>query len=244
MTSSELDDEPRLSAWERRLEWPLIAVALVFLGVYAWQVIHVSAPGWLVTALERVMWLIWALFAADYVFRLVIARNKGRFFISHLFDLIVVALPMARGLRVLRVLAVFRLLNRRDSRAMRGQIWVYVVTVMIFVGLIAALAILDAERFAPDSSITSFPDALWWAVTTMSTVGYGDTYPVTAEGRFIAAGMMIGGVALLGVVTGTIASWFVERLNGAEDSVDQELLTEVKQLRTELAEVRSTSADR
>lgn len=79
----------------------------------------------------------------------------------------------------------------------------------------------------------------------MSTVGYGDTYPVTSEGRLIAAGMMIGGVALLGVVTGTIASWFVERLNGAPDAVDQKLLTEVQQLRAELAEMRSTqSADR
>lgn len=239
MTDAE-EDEPRLSAYERRMEWPLIALAMVFLGVYAWQVIHVSASAGLRVSLERVMWGIWALFAADYVYRLLIARHKKRFFVSHLFDLIVVALPMARGLRVLRVLAIFRLLNRSDSRAIRGQIWAYVVTVMVFVGLVAALAILDAERNAPDSLITTFPDALWWAVTTMSTVGYGDTFPVTAEGRLIAAGMMVGGVALLGVVTGTIASWFVERLNGAEDSVDQELLKEVKQLRGELEELRAT----
>lgn len=244
MTSSELDDEPQLSAWERRMEWPLIALALVFLGVYAWQVIHVSAPGWVTSTLETVMWAIWAVFAADYVFRLVIARNKKRFVISHLFDLAVVALPMFRGLRVLRVLAVMQLLNRSDSRAIQGKIWVYITTVMIFVGAVAALAVLDAERNAPGSSITTFPDALWWAVTTMSTVGYGDTYPVTGEGRLLAGAMMIGGVALLGVITGTIASWFVERLHGADDSVEQELVREVKQLRSELAEVRSTSADR
>lgn len=244
MTSSELDDEPRLSAWERRMEWPLIALALVFLGVYAWQVIHVSAPGWVTSTLETVMWAIWAVFAADYAFRLVIARNKKRFVISHLFDLAVVALPMFRGLRVLRVLAVMQLLNRSDSRAIQGKIWVYITTVMIFVGAVAALAVLDAERNAPGSSITTFPDALWWAVTTMSTVGYGDTYPVTGEGRLLAGAMMIGGVALLGVITGTIASWFVERLHGADDSVEQELVREVKQLRSELAEVRSTSADR
>lgn len=231
--------EPRLSRWEQRMEWPLILLALLFLGVYAWQVIHVSASAPLRGVLGWIMWLIWALFAADYVYRFVIARNKWRFFISHLFDLAVVALPMFRGLRVLRVLAVMRLLNRRDSRAMRGKIWVYISTVMIFVGIIASLAILDAERSAAEASITTFPDALWWTVSTMSTVGYGDTYPVTTEGRLIAAGMMIGGVALLGVVTGTIASWFVERLHGAEDSVEQELKKEIGQLRAELAESRA-----
>lgn len=148
--------EPRLSAWEQRMEWPLIGLALVFLGVYAWQVVHVSAGPVLQETLGWVMWLIWALFAADYLYRLVLARDKRRFCVSHLFDLAVVALPMFRGLRVLRVLAVMRVLNRPESAAIRGRIWVYVATVMVFVGLIAALAVLDAERFAADSAITTF----------------------------------------------------------------------------------------
>ncbi len=66
---------------------------------------------------------------------------------------------------------------------------------------------LDAERHAENASITTFRDALWWTLTTMSTVGYGDRYPVTAEGRLVAGLLMVGGIALLGVITGTIASW-------------------------------------
>jgi len=91
----------------------------------------------------------------------------------------------------------------------------------IFLAFCAALAELDAERNAPDASIVTFGDALWWAATTMTTVGYGDTYPVTGRGRLIAVALMIGGIALLGTVTATLASWLVEAVeNERRDVVD------------------------
>ena len=71
---------------------------------------------------------------------------------------------------------------------------------------------LDAERNYPDASITTFGDALWWACTTITTVGYGDRYPVSVTGRFIAVALMLGGIALLGTITATIASWLVQRV--------------------------------
>nr|MBA3233489.1 two pore domain potassium channel family protein [Propionibacteriales bacterium] len=77
---------------------------------------------------------------------------------------------------------------------------------------VAAVAMLDAERGAADANIESFGDAAWWAVTTMTTVGYGDRFPVTTEGRLIASALMLAGIALLGVVTAALASWFVERI--------------------------------
>jgi voltage-gated potassium channel len=69
---------------------------------------------------------------------------------------------------------------------------------------------LDAERSSRDANISDFGDAIWWAVSTMTTVGYGDHYPVTPVGRLVAFGLMIGGIALLGTVTATLASWLVE----------------------------------
>ena len=80
----------------------------------------------------------------------------------------------------------------------------------------AALAVLDAERSSPDANITDFGDAIWWAITTMTTVGYGDRYPVTSVGRLVAFGLMIGGIALFGTVTATLASWLVETVAGRE----------------------------
>ena len=82
---------------------------------------------------------------------------------------------------------------------------------------------LDAERHEPGSSIRSFNQALWWALTTFSTVGYGDSVPVSTQGRFIAALLMIGGVALGGVVTATLASWIVSLVE--EENAEQEAAT-------------------
>src|SRR5450759_4660981 len=87
---------------------------------------------------------------------------------------------------------------------------------------VASLAVLDAERGAKSATITTFGDALWWAMTTVTTVGYGDRYPITTQGRFIAGGLMLGGIALLGIVTASLASWLLDT-------------NEVRALRAELA---------
>jgi voltage-gated potassium channel len=79
------------------------------------------------------------------------------------------------------------------------------------VGL-GAVAVLDAERSAPGANITSFGDALWWASTTVTTVGYGDRYPVTTEGRLIAVALMVVGIGLVGAVTASVATWMVARV--------------------------------
>lgn len=80
------------------------------------------------------------------------------------------------------------------------------------------LAILDAERNQPNANITTFGDALWWAMTTITTVGYRDRFPVTGAGRFVAAGLMVAGIALLGVVTATVAAWFVQRVTEVQQA--------------------------
>ena len=101
-------------------------------------------------------------------------------------------------------------LNRRAKIRLRGRVGIYVAGGAILLAFCAALAVLDVERSSPDANIIDFGDAMWWAVTTMTTVGYGDRYPVTAVGRLVAFGLMIGGIALLGTVTATLASWLVE----------------------------------
>ncbi|MGD9527784.1 potassium channel family protein [Pseudonocardia sp.] len=213
------DDEPRIAAWERRVDWPLTALAVVFLAAYAWQVLDTSLSPAAVAALEGVLTLIWIAFGVDYVVRLWLAHNRWRFVGTHVIDLAVLLLPMLRQLRALRVVTVISVLNRQLRDDFRGRVAVYVVGTVALVGFASALAVLDAERSAPDSSITTFGDALWWTITTISTVGYGDRYPVTAEGRVVAATLMVTGVALLGVVTASIASWFVENLRATSAGI-------------------------
>jgi voltage-gated potassium channel len=81
----------------------------------------------------------------------------------------------------------------------------------------ASLAVLDAERHAGGANITTFDDALWWSAVTVSTVGYGDKYPVTTDGRLVALGLMLGGIALIGVVTASFATWLIDRVRATEE---------------------------
>ncbi|WP_434452213.1 potassium channel family protein [Lentzea sp. E54] len=231
-----LANEARLERWERKVEWPLTALAVVFLAAYAWQVF--DDHGVMHLPLEIVLWLVWAVFAADYITRLTLAQNKLRFLRTHIFDLAAVVLPMVRQLRVLRLITVITLLNKKFQHKIRQRVIIYVAGVTILVAFCASLAVLDAERHAENATITTFGDALWWTMTTMSTVGYGDRYPVTGEGRLVAGLLMVGGIALLGVITGTIASWLVEKLRGVEEA-ELETVQELRNLRAEIAELRA-----
>jgi voltage-gated potassium channel len=144
---------------------------------------------------------------------------------------------------------VVSVLNRQLRDDARGRVVFYVVGSVVLIGFVASLAVLEAERYAPDASITTFGEAVWWTITTISTVGYGDRYPVTAEGRLVAASLMVAGIALLGVVTASLASWFVENLRRSGAAVEREL-DEVSadvnraeaQLAAVLAELRAINA--
>jgi voltage-gated potassium channel len=144
------------------------------------------------------------------------------------------------------VITVISVLNRQLRNDVRGQVVAYVVGTVALVGFAASLAVLDAERNAPDASITTFGEAVWWTITTISTVGYGDRYPVTLEGRVVAATLMVAGIALLGVVTASIASWFVENLRRTARDVEIEIGQDAErteaQLAAVLAELRTVSS--
>ena len=173
--------------------------------------------GW--QALETALWGVWAVFLVDYVVRVGLARRPLRFIVRHPVDLLVAAAPFFRFLRLLRLLSAVSTLGRVLRDDFRGRIGVYLVVTVSLLSVVASLGVYEAERDAPDASIVTFGDALWWVITTITTVGYGDRYPVTTEGRLVAAGLMIAGIAVLGTVTAAIASWFLERV-GAHDPAE------------------------
>jgi voltage-gated potassium channel len=234
-------DEPRIGNWSRRVDWWLTALAVVFLVAYAWSVLDTSLSSAGAWALEAILTGVWLLFGIDYVVRLCLAERKWRFVGTHLLDLVILLLPMFRQLRVLRLIMVIGALNRRLRNDARGKVIIYVVGTVVLVGFVASLAVLEAERYAPEATITSFGQAVWWTLATISTVGYGDSYPVTFEGRLVAASLMVAGIALLGVVTASLASWFVENLRRTEE-VAQEVEETEEQLAAVLAELKSISA--
>lgn len=231
----------RLQRWADRTEVPLIVVALVFLAAYAVPIVRPDIPPTAVRWCEVVVTVTWILFGVDYLVRVLLAEHRWRFIRSNLFDLAVIVLPLLRPLRLLRLLALLSILNRSTADNLRGKVVVYATGGAVLLLLCAGLAVTDEERFAPDSTITSFGDGLWWAITTMTTVGYGDRYPVTTTGRVIAATLMVGGIALLGVVTATLASWMVQQVaeaNEADEAATKAhidaLAAQIELLRTEL----------
>lgn len=204
------DYSPYYARYRRFSEYPMIAAAVIFLVLYSWQVIAKLAGFWNDIA-ETAMNVVWALFALDYIIRLALAANKKRWFVKNLFDLIVIALPVLRPLRLIRALTVLKFLQRGSS-SFRNNVVLYAAVGSTLLIYLAAIAVLDVEQNADGANITNIGDALWWSVVTITTVGYGDYYPVTFLGRMVAVGLMLGGIALIGTVTATLASWIVERV--------------------------------
>ncbi|MGY1937686.1 MULTISPECIES: potassium channel family protein [Nocardia] len=227
--------------WKQLTEWPLTAAAVVFLAVYTWTVLaQPNGPAAVIG--EAVLWGTWLVFAVDYAVRCYLAKPRGQWFVRHLHEFAIVALPMLRPLRLLRLLTMMNVLQRSVGGALRGRVIVYTAGATLLLIFVASLSMLETERNAVGATITTFPDALWWAATTVTTVGYGDYAPVTGTGRLIAAGLMIGGIALLGVVTATLASWIIQRV-AEEDEASQaatraqvaELTGQIAAMRTELS---------
>lgn len=184
------------------------------------------------TTLDVVSWLIWAAFVLEYLLLLWLAPSKKEMVRTHILDLFLILVPFLRPLRVLRLLRVFAgfsaaaVMTRRIF-VRRGLNWIIVAVVGIIV--VGAGLTLVAERRDADTAIDSFGTALWWAVVTCTTVGYGDVSPITPAGRAIAVVLMIVGIALLSLVTANVASLFVE----------QDTQEESDELRAQLAEINA-----
>lgn len=229
---------PRVAGWERRTEWTLAALAVIFLVAYAVPILDPTLPRRLAMLSHVIDWVVWAAFAVDYVVRLVIAEHRGRYWLHNLADFAMVVLPALRPLRLLRLLMLLKVLNRRATTSLHGRVGAYVTGAGAILLFCSSLAVLDAERGAPGATIKTFWDGVWWSFVTVSTVGYGDITPVTTGGRIVGIGLMLGGVALLGVVTATFASWLVDRVREVGQEEQQLARADVAALRQELAEIR------
>ena len=212
MTRPTKDPDPREGLhkrWERLTEWPMIAIAVVFLAVYSAEVLADSGEE---GGHEAVLDCCWALFAVDFAVRLATAPRRWHWLRHNMLDFASVALPALRPLRLVRILAAFRVFQRRAETTFRGRLVLYTGGLSVLLVWMGALAVLQAERHAPGALITDVGRALWWSLVTVTTVGYGDISPVTPTGRVVATGFMLFGIALLGVVTGLFSSWIVERV--------------------------------
>lgn len=197
---------------------PLTLLAVLWLPVLVLPLV-MDLPASVVRTFDLTDLVIWLLYGAEYLVRLYLSPSRTRFVTHHLIDLAVVVLPVLRPLRALRLLRLFTLsraavvlvnaLTRiRGILTHRGLHFVLMgVTGIVVVGSGVELAF---EQHAHGANIHNFGESLWWAIVTVTTVGYGGNYPVTTGGRCVAVVLMLVGIGLIGSLSATVASYFVE----------------------------------
>jgi voltage-gated potassium channel len=188
----------------------LTVLALAFLFAFSYPAFVNPIPTSTQTLLNLVQWVSWIAFAADLIYGLSTAESKKKYLKKHPLEVAAVVLPFLRPLRLMRVISIGGLAIQKVAIGRQLGITIKVFLTSIFVAYISAVQITITERGAEGSNIKNFGDGLWWAVTTVTTVGYGDRYPTTTQGRFLAAATMIMGISLMGVITASVAAWFIK----------------------------------
>ncbi len=215
-----------LARVERVTAWPLLILAVAIIPIIILPMVKDFSPA-AQTSLTVADWLIWGIFAIEFTVRLVIAPLKRPFLAHNLIDVLVVVVPFAQPLRLLRSVRVLRLVrvgragtylaeSAKGGRSLFSRenfSYAMAVTLIALGG--GALLVWGIEKHAPQANIKSFPDAIWWSITTVSTVG-GEKYPVTSEGRAVAVVLMVLGIGLVGLIAATLSSLFVEQEHNGE----------------------------
>jgi len=222
---------------ERLTELPLLVLAFAMIPLLVGPLLWDLSPGEEATfiALDT---FVWVLFAVDLGVKVVVAPKRLAYLRRHWLEVLVVIVPFLRPLRILRIF-IF------GSRAWVGLRRLVNVDFLLVYGIglvIVAATVVTSVEGGEGASIQSFPDALWWAVVTITTVGYGDMVPVTAAGRAIGLILMLGGIAFFSGLTANFASFLV-RGHDSHQKALTELISEVEGLRSEVARLHVNKGD-
>ncbi len=201
---------PRLQRWQETTAWPVIALSFLYIAAYVAPIYWYPLRPGLVNDCNVVQYVIWALFIVDYAVQLTLSDDRREFFRREWLTLLFVVFPFFRPIRAVRGLLFIRQASTK-RRSLVHSLPAILVSMALLLVVIAGAAVLNAERFAHGATITTPSDALWWAMTAMTTSGSGNLSPVTAEGRIIASFLLIFGLGLLTSMTGYVASWVLSQ---------------------------------
>ena len=205
--SKRLSDS-RVEKWEAVAEKPMMALSLIFAVIIVLPFAD-SISGHARTILEQLDVVIWIIFAIDYFGKLFISNNRRHFIRTHIFELAIVVLPVIRPLRLLRLIPLVGYFLRLSQHRLAGRLLQFATLAAVVIVMTAGVTMYEIERHSSNPNMHSLGDALWWAVVTITTVGYGDVYPTTAAGRILGSLVLVSGVAIVGIVTASIAATFV-----------------------------------
>ena len=157
--------------------------------------------------------VLWLAFAIEFLWLLYLAPSRGEMVRTHKLDLLVLLIPVLRPLQILRLApaasAVRRALRSVTEVVGRPGIPQYFVATLAAI-VIGAWFALIFERGQAGASLDDFGTALWWSFVTVTTVGYGDHFPVTGPGQVVAVLLMIVGIGLISLITASVAALFID----------------------------------
>jgi voltage-gated potassium channel len=249
LASNYRDMDESRERWARRFDVLVLGAAALVIPVVVIEQTRTSDTLKTIAAIAN--WMIWLVFVAEVVFMLSIVPNRKRWLMDHPLDLAIVvltppflpaSLQALRLFRLLRLLRLIRVLQAaRRTFSPQGLQWALLVGLLtIFIGGAAFAAIEEG----PNPHVHSTWDGIWWAVCTMTTVGYGDIGPVTNSGRVLAIVVMLIGIGVVTPLIGATAERFVAQDVGEVEEVVEELESvegfvtqELREIQTRLAEL-------
>jgi len=245
-----------LERYRQDTDLPLMVLSLCVIPLIAVEILGDLKPR-AESGLQITYAMIWVAFLLDYVIRLALASSVREYvrreWVALLIVLVTVPagtspLEILRSARAVRLLQLFRLggvaargAQRivRLPRSQNSQLAVGLAT-FTMLGLVSSVLVLAVEEGHDGSQINTMGDALWWAVATVTTIGYGDVVPQTGTGRVMAFVLMLAGVGLVGVVVSNFASRFMigieRRMGEAAMSAEEQALRQVESRLAEISE--------
>ena len=224
---------------ERVTKYPLALLGIAWL-VIAIVVLTKDLNGSASTVLVGTLFVLWAIVLVEYAVRLVVTPDRLGYLKRRWVEPATVVVPPLQGWHLVGMEKMSLLLYEGELRVetiLKHHSLFRVLIAAAGTLFLGAWLVLLFEEKAKGSNIHSYPDALWWAIVTVTTVGYGDRYPVSAGGRAVAVVLMLVGIGLIGVLTATVASVFVKEHTDANKEA-------FKQGHDELGQQLSVISDR
>ena len=257
LSDQSVNRRQKFERFNRLAEWPMAILALILVPILIIE--NEAVDPTLLTFAFALNWIIWLAFCAEYFTKLTLAPQRLKFIRTAWFDLGIILLSppflptlfegtrtlrLLRVLRLLRILAVAGLGLRLLQKLLGRHHFHYLGTIAVGLVGLCGVGVYFLER-NENPAIETFGDALWWAIVTATTVGYGDVSPVTVEGRVIAVILMIAGIGVIGAFTATVASFFLEDDGSKEhEKLDRRLAMIEAKLDRLIVEIREKDSKR
>ena len=200
-----------LAQWQKKTALATLLLSLVYTFTFVFPIYWYPVDSTTKSICTWINYISWGLFALDYLIQVKLAPDNRKYIMGHLLALLLVLVPFFRPLRALRALMFTTQAGNKSRQSLIRSLPLVMTGAALLMMVIMGAAVLDIERTAPGSNIHTPMDALWWGLVTITTIGYGDRYPVTTEGRLVAGIMIIFGVAMISTLTASFAAWILSQ---------------------------------